>query len=46
MEFCSKHPPLQAMVAAYLGFNKPEPLKVTVENFDSFRKMLGVQTLQ
>ncbi len=41
--YCQKHPPLQWMVAAYLGFDKPgkgESMRVTEDNFESFARML------
>ena len=43
--WCEKHPPMQLMVAAYLGFGaKAEPMRVTEKNFDEFLSMLSVHT--
>jgi hypothetical protein len=43
MDYCQKHPPLQWMVSAYLGFNNEsnKAVRVTNENFDEFMKMIG-----
>lgn len=42
IEYCSKHPPLQMMVAAYLGMTKPEPMRVTEDNFEDFMQTIGI----
>lgn len=42
IDYCSVHPPLQMMIAAYLGFNKPKPIRVTKENFGAFMDQIGI----
>jgi hypothetical protein len=45
IDYCSHHPPLQAMVAAYLGLNKQEkPMRITEENFGDFVRMLNADS--
>ena len=43
IEYCAKHPPLQTMVAAYLGLNKPEPIRLTEDNFKQFIDALSME---
>lgn len=44
IDYCAEHPPLQMMVAAYLGMGSkgPRPIKVTEENFGDFMQMIGI----
>jgi hypothetical protein len=44
LHYCEKHPPLQAMVAAYLGLEKSEGVRVTEENFTEFIGMLQMDS--
>jgi hypothetical protein len=43
-KYCEQHPPLQAMVEAYLGFRKEEPMRVTEENYGQFLQMLKMDS--
>jgi len=43
IEYCGKHPPLQAMVAAYLGIEAKEPLRLTDDNFGDFLQMIKAE---
>ena len=44
IDYCEKHPPLQAMVAAYFGIGtKEEPLRLTEENFTGFMQRLSAE---
>jgi len=45
IDYCGKHPPLQAMVAAYFQIGtKEEPLRLTDENFGEFMQRLSVES--
>ncbi len=47
IEYCEKHPPLQAMIAAYLGVGdarKAGQMRLTEENFESFISMLNAES--
>lgn len=40
LAYCDKHPPLQALAQGYVGYSKPEPVRITEENFSDFIKSL------
>jgi hypothetical protein len=44
IKYCEHHPPLQAMVAAYLKLDKPKPMRVTEANFTEFIGMLRMDS--
>lgn len=44
LEYCSRHPPLQMMVQAYLGMGKDEPMKLSEDNFGQFIDMLSMES--
>jgi hypothetical protein len=47
IEYCTRHPPLQIMIASYLGVGdakKNAPLKLNDDNFQDFMSMLSAES--